>query len=70
MTIVGAEPVSGTAVAADANSTPLGAFTTLTATVTEGSGVNYIWGFGDGTGLSSGNPVGHTYAAAGCTRRR
>jgi uncharacterized repeat protein (TIGR01451 family) len=44
--------------------TPLGMATTLTATVSDGTDINYIWDFGDGvTGI--GPVVSHVYPAGG-----
>ncbi len=52
--------------AANSSPTTLGNSTTFTATVATGSNVTYQWAFGDGTlSMGSGNPVIHTYGAAG-----
>src|SRR5574340_424890 len=44
--------------------TVLGQATTLTATVTSGTGVSYTWAFGDGE-TGNGAVVSHTYPAVG-----
>jgi PKD repeat protein len=57
------EPITG--LAADNDSpTPIGSPTTLSATVSAGSNVSYVWDFGDGVS-GSGQVVSHTYGAAG-----
>jgi uncharacterized membrane protein len=43
----------------------VGAATQFTAAVTHGTGIDYQWDFGDGTALVVGNPVSHTFTAAG-----
>ena len=45
--------------------TALGELTTLTASVTAGTNVTYLWDFGDGTPLVGGQTVTHTYPASG-----
>jgi PKD repeat protein len=45
--------------------TPLGAVTTLSATVTSGEVLTFTWDFADGSSRALGNPVVHTYAAVG-----
>jgi len=44
--------------------TQLGQTTLFTATVA-GNGISYSWNFGDGSPLSSGSNVTHTYGATG-----
>jgi PKD repeat protein len=56
-------PIAGLT-ASNNSPTPLDSATTLTATVTAGSRVNFIWNFGDGT-TGTGRVVTHTYTAAG-----
>jgi uncharacterized repeat protein (TIGR01451 family) len=56
-------PITGLAATNDSPTT-LGSPTTLTATITDGSNVTYVWAFGDGTG-GSGALVTHTYPATG-----
>jgi PKD repeat protein len=56
-------PIAGLA-ASNNSPTPLDSATTLTATVTAGSRVNYSWDFGDGT-TGNGRVVTHTYPAVG-----
>ncbi|MBN1661871.1 MAG: PKD domain-containing protein [Anaerolineae bacterium] len=65
------EAVAGLAVTSD-SPTPLGAATTLTATLDAGSSVSYTWAFGDGTTpitttatLTNGVVLTHTYPALG-----
>jgi len=57
------EPVSGLA-AADNSYRVLGQVSTLTATVTAGSNVEYMWDLGDGS-VGTGAVVSHAYAAPG-----
>jgi PKD repeat protein len=57
-------PIAGLTASND-SPTRVDSVTTLTATVTTGSRVNYIWNFGDGTPIDSGAVVKHTYRAAG-----
>ena len=57
-------PVAGLA-ASNNGPTRLGNATTLTATVTAGSRVKYVWNFGDGTPADSGAVVTHAYRTAG-----
>jgi predicted outer membrane repeat protein len=45
--------------------TSVGLATIFTATVTHGTGISYRWAFGDGTVITGGNPVSHTFAAPG-----
>ncbi len=45
--------------------TTAGVTTTFTATLTSSVAVTYTWNFGDSSALYSGNPVTHTYLAAG-----
>jgi uncharacterized repeat protein (TIGR01451 family) len=60
-----ASPVSIVGLVATNDSpTPLGQATTLTATITAGSNVAYVWNFGDGM-PGSGSPVIHVYPATG-----
>ena len=56
-------PISGLAAVND-SPTILGQVTTLTATVSAGSNVNYTWAFGDGD-TSAGAIVTHTYPGVG-----
>jgi len=56
-------PIAGLTASND-SPTPQDSITTLTATVTAGSRVNYSWDFGDGT-TGNGGVVTHTYPAAG-----
>ncbi|GAB4152235.1 MAG: hypothetical protein Fur0021_16770 [Candidatus Promineifilaceae bacterium] len=57
------QAIMGLAVVND-SPTPLGQATALTATVTAGSSVEYIWDFGDGSG-GSGSAASHVYPAIG-----
>jgi predicted outer membrane repeat protein len=45
--------------------TSVGLATIFTATVTHGTGISYQWAFGDGTTMTDGNPVSHTFTMAG-----
>jgi YD repeat-containing protein len=56
-------PIAGLSAVND-SPTLAGWSTTLTATVTAGTNVAYIWAFGDGS-TGSGSVVGHTYLDAG-----
>jgi uncharacterized repeat protein (TIGR01451 family) len=56
-------PISGLTVSND-SPTALGMTTTLTASITAGSGVSYTWDFGDGDNGTGAN-TGHIYAAPG-----
>ncbi len=58
------EPIEGL-VASNDSPTWLGDLTTLTASVTAGANVTYLWDFGDGTPLVGGQTVTHTYPASG-----
>ena len=60
---IGDVPISGLAAEND-SPTPLGEATTLTATVSLGTGVSYAWDFGDGE-TGSGAQVTHVYPATG-----
>jgi hypothetical protein len=57
------EPITGLT-ATNNGPTPLGATTTLTATITGGSNVAYAWSFGDGNS-GTGATVNHSYATTG-----
>jgi PKD repeat protein len=59
------EPISGLT-ASNNGPTTLGSTTTLTASITSGSNVSYIWDFGDGSPLNNSGPtISHTYPATG-----
>jgi PKD repeat protein len=58
-----ASPISGLSASND-SPTVLGQMTSLTATITSGSGVSYAWTFGDGTS-GSGRVATHFYPHAG-----
>lgn len=60
---VGDEPIVGLS-AANNGPTNLGNPTTLSAAITAGTGVSYVWDFGDGTS-GYGAVVAHTYVATG-----
>jgi PKD repeat protein len=57
------DPIAGLKATSDAP-TLLGNATQFTATITNGSGVAYVWDFGDGQLGSGANPT-HTYASPG-----
>jgi CSLREA domain-containing protein len=57
------DPIDGLAASND-GPTILGQPTTLMATVEDGTEVNYVWDFGDGT-IGAGDVVTHTYTAVG-----
>jgi len=57
-------PVTGLSVASNGPTIILGQPALLTATVTGGSAVSYVWDFGDAT-MGSGAMVAHPYAAIG-----
>ena len=59
------EPISGLSASND-GPTVLGEATTLSAAITGGSGVSYVWNFGDGSPLNSSGPVvSHVYPEVG-----
>ncbi len=61
--VVVGDAISGLTAAND-SPTPLGELTHLTATITSGAGVSYLWDFGDGHDGGGASPS-HTYAAVG-----
>jgi PKD repeat protein len=56
-------PISGLS-ATNSSPTQLGNATAFTASVTAGSGVSYVWNFGDGN-TATGATVAHSYASVG-----
>jgi len=58
------EPIEGLTAGND-SPTVLGDLTTLTASVTAGTNVTYLWDFGDGSPLVGGQTVTHAYPAVG-----
>lgn len=63
VSVIVSEPISGLQAFND-SPTPLGLATTLSATVTAGSNVDYTWDFGDGTS-DTGAALNHTYLTSG-----
>ncbi len=70
-TVVATTPVTITNVpiadlsAINTGPTKIGSSTRLTATINAGSNVTYVWNFGDGTAIGSGNHITHTYGIWG-----
>jgi uncharacterized repeat protein (TIGR01451 family) len=59
-------PISGTLTADNDSPTFFGDTTTLSATVSEGTNVYYMWDFGDGeTAVTQNRSIGHVYPALG-----
>jgi PKD repeat protein len=61
---VGPQPINGLSASND-GPVSLGQPVTLAATVIQGSGVQYVWDFGDGQALGYGPVVSHAYTTVG-----